>query len=370
MAKIKEPVKLRMREQKSGQTSLYLDIYINGRRKREYLKLSIVTKPRTPQERAHNAKTLQLAEAVRAKRLLEVQNGRFGFEVQSSSKGERLKLSDFVKAVQSTKSQSHQRAYRTLLLHIDRYRDGTRLSDVDEAWVRGFVRYLSNEAQGKGGENSPLSPNSQSLYFALLKVVIHEAIRKGYLNRGLLDGIKPPSKRETERTYLTLSELQAMASHPEGCPNPALMRAFLFSCLTGLRKSDVLSLVWDQVQEGEDGSARITFRQKKTGSLEYLDINDQARGYMGERSQGKEEIFEDFKYSEMTSKHLRAWAKSVGVDKPLSYHSSRHTFAVLMLDLGADIYTTSKLLGHRNLATTQVYAHILDKKKQEAVRLP
>jgi len=58
-----------------------------------------------------------------------------------------------------------------------------------------------------------------------------------------------------------------------------------------------------------------------------------------------------------------------GITKDIIFHAGRHTFAVMMLDLGADIYTVSKLLGHKELSTTQIYAKVLDKKKQEAVNL-
>ena len=58
-----------------------------------------------------------------------------------------------------------------------------------------------------------------------------------------------------------------------------------------------------------------------------------------------------------------------GHNKDITFHSGRHTFAVLMLDLGADIYTVQKLLGHREIRTTEIYAKLLDKKKQAAVLL-
>lgn len=58
-----------------------------------------------------------------------------------------------------------------------------------------------------------------------------------------------------------------------------------------------------------------------------------------------------------------------GITKPLTFHSGRHTFAVLMLDLGADIYMVQKLLGHKEIHTTMVYANIMDKKKQAAVQM-
>ena len=66
---------------------------------------------------------------------------------------------------------------------------------------------------------------------------------------------------------------------------------------------------------------------------------------------------------------LKVWAKDAGVTKHISFHTSRHSFATMMLTLGADLYTTSKLLGHSNVKTTQIYAKIVDSKKVEAVNL-
>ena len=90
---------------------------------------------------------------------------------------------------------------------------------------------------------------------------------------------------------------------------------------------------------------------------------------MGPRRKDYERVFEGFQYTTWTNVELKRWALAAGSSKPITYHCSRHTFAVMMLNLGADIYTVSKLLGHRELATTQIYARVLDKKKQEAVNL-
>ena len=67
--------------------------------------------------------------------------------------------------------------------------------------------------------------------------------------------------------------------------------------------------------------------------------------------------------------HIKKWVKNGHIDKAISFHCSRHTFATMMLTLGADLYTTSKLLGHANVTTTQIYSKIIDKKKTEAVSL-
>ena len=157
-----------------------------------------------------------------------------------------------------------------------------------------------------------------------------------------------------------------MAATP--CRYPILKRTFLFSCLTGLRKSDIQKLTWSEVQKFGDYT-RIVFKQKKTGGQEYLDISPQAEKYLGERGNPEDPVFTGFTYGAWTSLELQRWSMAANINKNLTFHCGRHTFAVLMLDLGADIYTVSKLLGHKELATTQIYAKVLDKNKQNAVSL-
>lgn len=103
------------------------------------------------------------------------------------------------------------------------------------------------------------------------------------------------------------------------------------------------------------------------GFKDYLDISPEAARLLGERKGPDELVFSDFLYDIYMRHELRAWCLRAGIPKSPTFHSARHTFAVMMLDLGADIYTVQKLLGHRELRTTEIYAKILDRKKQEAV---
>lgn len=111
------------------------------------------------------------------------------------------------------------------------------------------------------------------------------------------------------------------------------------------------------------------FSVKKTRGQEYIDINPQAVVVMGERRGANDNVFENFPESSYDAYNLRRWLERAGITKKISFHCARHTFAVMMIDLGADIYTVSKLLGHKSIKTTQIYAKILDKKKQAAAML-
>ena len=211
-----------------------------------------------------------------------------------------------------------------------------------------------------------IKENSKVSYFNKLRACINQAFEDRIMPHNPLRGIEGFKQGETERSYLTIDEVRSMAA--THCKYPALKNAFLFSCLTGLRKSDIEKMRWREVQQQGDFT-RIVFKQKKTGGQEYLDINPQAVQYMGERRKADDRVFVGFKYSSYMITELRMWAMRAGITKDITFHSGRHTFAVLMLDLGADIYTVQKLLGHKEIGTTQIYAKIMDKKKQQAVSM-
>ncbi len=376
MSKSKEPVRLRQRKMSSGNTSLYLDIYIDGKRSYEYLRLYLI--PETSRkDRELNRETLQLAEAIRAKRVVEVRNGEYGFK-------DCYKLdTNFLEYYRFLCEQRHQKEgslgnwgnWWSAQQYLERYcKPNTTFKDITPEWVHGFKEFLDRTARVKdktittANDPKPLSQNSKAAYFNKVRACINQAFQDGIIPRNPLRGIEGFKQEEKERVYLTFEEVRSMAAAKCNCP--VLKRAFLFSCLTGLRKSDIEKMRWSEVyQQGE--FTRIIFKQKKTGGQEYLDISPEAVQYLGERRADDTLVFQGFHYSTYILAELKAWAMRAGITKAVTFHSGRHTFAVLMLDLGTDIYTVQKLLGHKMIQTTQLYAHIMDKKKQAAVaRIP
>ena len=239
-------------------------------------------------------------------------------------------------------------------------------NDKVRKWVEGFHRHLSMSLSRRGKNGQPLSPNSAKLYFTKLKAILNKAVAQGIISKSPASAVGNIKGVETTRQYLTIDELSRLAETP--CRNSILRRAFLFSCLTGLRYSDVSTLTWGEVHRQGDFT-RIVFAQKKTGGLEYLDILPQAVMLMGDRAEPQALVFAGLPILTSANYTLSAWSRLAGIDKHITFHCARHTFAVMMLDLGVDIYTVSKLLGHRNLATTQIYAKVLNKKKQAAALL-
>jgi integrase len=327
-----------------------LDIYHKGVRSYEYLHLYL-SPDRKDKEK--NRQTMMLAEAICAKRLVEVRNGQYGFKTEQA-----IPLRDYVQRIISTKSGSTKRRYEALDNILAGYcRPSMMLTDITPAWFSQFLAHL-----GKQG----LAPNTLAVYVATMRYIINQAHREGLLPTNPITGIKGIGYEETNRTYLTIDEVRRLADTP--CPNDVTKRAFLFGCLTGLRNCDIRALTWGDVHE-QDGYTRIIYRQVKTHGQEYLDISAQAASLMGVRGRDNDAVFPLMSWHAVRQQ-LLAWVKRSKISKHVTFHTSRHTFAVMMLSV-TDIYTVSKLLGHRELSTTQVYAKVLDKAKRDAVdRMP
>ena len=373
---MKETIRLRKKATtgNTGVMSLYLDIYRNGKREYEFLKLYLVPEL-TKADKKKNDETMKLAEAIKAKRTVELMNGEYGFKSQYKTDTPFFEYYSAMceKRFNNTESRGNWGNWYSCLHHLRIYekRENITFAEITPEWVQGFKDYLETKALAWSNDKSErvkdtkLARNSKVSYFAKLKACINQAFEERIIPTNPCRGIENFKAEEGTRMYLTVDELKKLVDTP--CEYPGVKTTFLFSCLTGLRRSDILKLTWGEVHQQGDFT-RLIFKQKKTGGQEYLDINKQAADLMGERGKPEEAVFSGYLPTmDCTNKAIQAWVLRAGIDKKITFHCGRHTFAVMMLDLGADIYTVSKLLGHRMLNTTQIYAKVLDKSKQEAV---
>lgn len=356
-----------LRKRKKGdKISLYLDYYSNGKRNYEYLHLYIIPNPPrgrlSKDDNDENKKTLALAESIRSKRHLEIENGIYGFHDKGKLKSSFIRYMENL-ANKRKSSSGNYGNWDSTLKHIKKFTHlDVTFEQLDKKWLEDFKYYLLNTARKSSEE--PLSQNSASSYYNKVKAAVRQAYRDGIINRNPADqaeGIKPG---EHEREFLTYEELQKVAQ--QECEVPVLKRAFLFSALSGLRWSDINKLTWSEVQHSKEIGHYIRFTQQKTKGAETLPISDQAFELLGKKGKPEDRVFLGLKYSAWYNLKLQQWVMKAGISKTITFHCARHTYATLQLTLGTDIYTVSKLLGHKDLKTTQVYAKIIDERKREA----
>ena len=383
--KLKEPVRIRFKQLSNGNQSIYLEYYtgdvirkenyVGGKRKYEFLKLYLIPE-RTREDKAKNEATLALAKAIQSKRIVEVQNDAHGFQNTNKS---RVNLLDYLENIGKQSAEQGSRNYARTVLNTVRalklFRgDYIAFRDVDKEFLSEFTDYLRQMPKASkygvlktGGR---LSNNSVVSYYGTLRTAINRAYKEGIITVNPTKEFDFASKVRQEpsrREYLTIDELKTLINTE--CRHEIVKRAFLFSCLCGLRVSDIRKLRWCDLQRSS-GRVRIEITMQKTKEPLYLPISDEALKWLPERGEanGSDFIF-PLTHEGTVNDTLQHWAKVAGITKHISFHVARHTHATMMLTLGADLYTVSKLLGHKNIATTQIYAKIVDKKKEEAIGL-
>jgi integrase len=357
---------LRKKKLVNGKLSLYLDISLPNeavKRRKEYLKLYVVSNPKTKAERDTNKKTLLLAESIRSQKLLAIQQANYGF-VPSGTAGNSNFIDYFSEQAEKRKaSKGNYGSWDSVLKYLIKHSGHDLMfHEVTVSWLEDFKDYLKNRARTKS--NTSLSQNSCYSYFNKVRACLNQAMKDKMILYNPATDVKGFKQAETQREYLTLDELKKLSQTE--CQIPQLKRAFVFSALTGLRWSDIQKLTWKEVQHSNEQGWCIRFTQQKTKGVETLPIPDQARNLLGDEQQLDERVFKGLKYSAWHNMRLAKWVMQAGITKNITFHCARHTYATLQLTLGTDIYTVSKLLGHRELKTTQVYAKIIDEKKVEA----
>jgi integrase len=350
-----------------GKQSLYLDFYppiqhpdTGKQTRREFLRLHIWDKPKNDIEKNHNKETLGLAENIAAKRQIAVQEKQYGF---LSTEKQNSDFVEYFAEMTEKKEGSNFSSWYSALNYLNAFTGGKlRFSDLTLHWCNEFKEHLLTAPSNKNTKAN-LSQNSALSYFNKLRATLKRAYIDGYLLTDLnsrLEGIK---EEETKREYLTLEELQALAN--TDCPNPRIKQLGLFAALTGQRFSDYKKMTWGEVKHSEAEGFYWDYKQKKTKSYEVLPISEQAHELLGVRGKDDELVFKGLEYHEVRS-NLSIWLARANINQHITFHCFRHTYATLQLSLGTSIYTVSKMLGHKDLKTTQIYAKIVDEDKRNA----
>lgn len=346
-------VKLREKTLKDGRRSLYLDVYHNGRRAYEFLEIYLT------KDREKNRESKALADNIRAKRELELKSSDYGLAPQFKKKVDFLAyFKRFYEDKVKNECLRGVGVYKSCEKHLEKFTkgQGVQIGAIDKKWVEDFKSYLVTKMR-QNSANNPLTK---------IKAALSKATKEGFIPRNPAEDVKYFPSPEVEKVFLSNEEVAAIASKP--CKNHQVKLAFLFGCYTGIRFSDLKALTWGDIKDG-----KIHFRQRKTQGFEYLPLNKTALAIL-EQCRGQENtlplptkpVFNLPEKSHL-GYSLKPWFQEAGITKKATFHTSRHTFATSLLTGGADLFTVSKLLGHKDISTTAVYAKVIDQKKQSAV---
>lgn len=322
----------------TGTYSVYLDHYNKGVRTFHFIE-GIKLSPDNPQ----NEELIRKALAYRDKLEADLLDDSMG--IKNSSWKRNANFVEYFREVGKTKGTGiYQAALKAV---IEYHGESLPFKALDRDWVEGFRNWLLSHKTN----------NTASQYLAILKVVINDAVNHGIIMSSPARGISIP-KLEKLPTHLTVDEVKRI----EAVDRSEVRDAFLFACYTGLRISDVQSLSWEDIADGY-----YTITQTKTKVPIKNKLSEPAWKILGTRAVKTGRIF-SLPTRPHINRKLDLIAKAAGIIKHVTFHSSRHTFATLMLSEGKqDIYTVSKLLGHTDIAKTQRYAKVVDAMKDEAV---
>mgnify|MGYP003287464036 CR=1 FL=1 len=353
--KTKEPIKIRFKKLANGSKSVYLDYYQDGKRQYHFLKLYL-NPQKDPITKAENEKVLEIAKRVKAKIYLQLCDNKG--DLKSNFKKDKSLLLDYIKEIADSKKESTSKIYMNVFVWLKRYDPQMLLAKVDKCFCLGFIAYL---------QKKDLSNNTIRDYIDKFKACLNVAKRQKKIKENPFDEFlreEMPQREATERAYLTEAEIKdfTKTSISEDVKN-----AYLFSCFTGLRFGDIVGLEWGEIVQ-ENGRTYITKRMQKTRQFIKVSLSVSAIKLLPQQRGGTNKVFELPSISTI-DRQLKKSAKQMGINKRLSFHTARHTFATLSITKGADLYHISKLLGHQNMNTTQIYAKIIDQKKDEAVDL-
>lgn len=367
-----------------GRESLFLDFYFGYQvvysekldkevmrkdRRREFLSLYLWQAPRTPIERQQNKETLELAKKIRFEK---------GQELLESVEGYRLKKNrdiNFLDYFQSYIDSYTKKDVRMIEVAFRRFKDflndtpeyskfskRIKPEQITKDMIEAFAEYLQSRSIGEG---------AKSLYARFKKVIIyaceHDVMRKNPC-KGIVIKVDDQILR---KEVLSQDEMQQLIATHYDKENPNIRRAFIFCLYSGLRFCDVKDLTFANV---DYSNKLLKFEQNKTkghsaNSGVVIPLNDGLLQLIGQPQEGesKDTLIFPLPTHTMCLKALRRWTAKAGIDKHITWHCARHSFAVNILNNGANIKTVASLLGHSGLKYTEKYTRAIDSLKEAAI---
>ena len=355
-------VTLRTRPLKNGMLSYYLDYYPGYRDqetmktiRHEGLNIYIYANPKNERERNFNATMSEKAEAIRCRRFESIVNDRYDFF-------DRHKLkADFLEYYRK-QLRKHDQKWEFVYHHFYNFVHGKcTFEEIDIDLCNKFREYLLNAKQLRRDDR--ISKNSASGYWSTFRGLLKILYRNRLITTNINDFLDKIAIEDTPKDYLSVEELYKLAETP--CKKPILKTAALFSCLTSLRISDILSLQWHEIVDFAAGGKCVHTITQKTKTEDIIPVSDEALQLIGYSPEKTGLVFKGLKRS-WTQHPMKEWIREAGITKNITFHSYRRTYATLQGAAGTDIRTIQSNMAHKSITTTQRYMKVVDSNKREA----
>ncbi len=344
---------LRKRKNADGTVSLRLDIFHNGQRKIETLKQLQLSKATTIADREANKERLKQAEAIAVTRAAELEANNYNMV---SDAGRKTIITVWMQSYVDGYTKKDKRNMQGALNRFSDFLKGEKkagltFGQITPLLVEDFIGYLQERSEGEGA----------SSYYSRFKKMVKHAYRKRLMKENVLDLVERKVKGKAEKKdILTLDELKTLAA--TATESKEVRRAFLFSCVTGLRWIDVNLLKWGDINLKEK---TMNISQSKTGEEVWTPLNDTAVKLLGKPGKLESKVF-DLPTANGANKTVKAWVKRAGITKKITWHNARHSFGTNLIYNDVDVLTASKLLGHTSMKHTQRYVDAANEMKQKA----
>lgn len=397
--KSKDNPRLEQRKLSDGRISLYLEFYLgresvpeldeygepvlyeSGKmkgtpkfkikhiRRKENLGLYLLPNPRTPIERTQNKETLQIAEKIRFEKAQELLENKEGYRLKKD------RQTNFLDYFQTYIDNYTKKDIRMLKIALQRFKDFLRdtpeyskfseiikTEQLNKDMMIAFTEYLQSRSRGEG---------AKSLYQRFKKVINH-AIEHEVMTKNPCKGVTIRIDEQILRKdVLSMEEMKKLIATNDPKQNQNIRRAFIFCLYSGLRYCDVKDLTFSNV---DYSNKLLKFEQNKTkgrsaNSGVVIPLNDGLLRLLGEPTaeQSKNSLIFPMPSYEMCLKSIRRWVAKAGIDKHITWHCARHSFAMNILNNGANVKVVATLLGHSDLKHVEKYTRAIDKHKEDAI---
>lgn len=258
------------------------------------------------------------------------------------------KISEFGMQVieQSDRKHLTKQNYQTLLNNMEKFRRGSLVTDIDYQYIVAYDKWL---------RDSGIAHNTRISRLRLLRALLNEAKKRDIISFNPFDRFRI-QQMVSKKGYITKEQLRKLEYLSLRGTEDLVRDAFLVGCYTGLRFSDITTLRDEHLVNGW-----LTRNMSKTGFMVEIPVSTLFDGKLlkiVEKYGSISKLTKALGSNCAVNRTLRNVLDRIGVDPKITFHSSRHTFATLLVQNHTPITTVQKLLGHQKVTTTQIYSEV------------